>query len=60
MENYSDENFVQQSRLIKFPEYSNYIYVNNAYQHFVTGFLSVINFGTPIRTLRVKTITKPF
>ena len=34
--------------------------VNNAYQEFVTKSLSVIDFVAPIRTLRVKSNTKPW
>ena len=34
--------------------------VNNVYQEFVTKLLSVINFVAPIRTLRVKSNTKPW
>ena len=30
MKNYSDENFVEQLRAIKFPDYSNYTSVNKA------------------------------
>ena len=52
MKNYSDEFFLEQLRPIKFPHYSNYTCVNNAYQEFVRKFLSVINFVPPVRTLR--------
>ena len=45
---------------IEFPDYSNYTCVNDAYQDFVTKFLSVIDFVTPTRTLRVKSNTKPW
>ena len=31
MKNYSDENFVEQLRAIKFPDYSNYTSVNEAF-----------------------------
>ena len=58
IKNYSDQIFVEQLRAIKFPEYSNYTCVNDAYQDFVTKFLFVIDFVAPIRTLRVKSNTK--
>ena len=32
MKNYSDEIFVKQLKVIKFPDYSNYTSVNGAYQ----------------------------
>ena len=38
--------------------YSNYTFVNDAYQDFVTKFLSVIDFVAPIKILRVKSNTK--
>ena len=58
MKNYSHEIFVKQLRLIKFPDYSSYTFVNDVYQDFVTKFLSVIDFVAPIRTLRVKSNTR--
>ena len=58
MKNYLDEIFVEKLRAIKFPDYSNYTCVNDAYQDFITKFLSVINFVASIRTLRVKSNTK--
>ena len=58
MKSYSDETFVEKLRAIKFPDYSNHTCVNDAYQDFVTKFLSVIDFVAPIRTLRVKSNTK--
>ena len=59
MKNYSNEIFVEQLRTIKFPGCSNYTCFNNAYHDF-TKLLSVIDFATPIRTLRVKSNTKPW
>ena len=56
MKNYSNEVFVEQLKPIKFPEC--YAYVNDAYKNFVTKFLSVINFVTPITALGVKCNTK--
>ena len=58
IKNYSGKNFLEQWRSIRFPDYSNYNCVNNAYQDFVAQFLSVIDFVTPVRTLRVKSNTK--
>ena len=58
--NFSDKIFVEQLRATKFPDYSNYTCVNDAYQDFVTKFLSVISFVTPIETLKVKSNTKPW
>ena len=58
MKNYLDEIFVEKLRAINFPDYSNYTCVNDAYQDFITKFLSVINFVASIRTLRVKSNTK--
>ena len=55
---YSDETFVEQLRAIRFPDRSNFTCVNDAHQDFVTNFVSEINFVAPIRTLRVKSITK--
>ena len=60
IKNSSDEIFVEQLRARKFPDYSNYTCVNNAYLDFVTKFLSVINFVAPIKTLRVESNTKPW
>ena len=42
---------MEQLRAIKFPDYS---------QHFLTKFLSVIDFVGPIRTVRAKSNTKPW
>ena len=47
-------------RSIKFFDYSNHTCVNNAYQDFVTKFLSAVDSISPIRTLRVKSNTKPW
>ena len=41
-------------RSTKFPDYSNNNCVNDAYQGFVTKFLSVIDSVVATRTLRVK------
>ena len=60
MKNYLDEIFVEQSRAIKFPVYSNQTCVNDPYQDFVTKFFSVIGFVAPIRILRGKSNTKPW
>ena len=60
IKNYSDKIFVEQLRAVKFPDYSNYTCVNDAYQDFVTKFLSVIDFVAPIRTLGAKSGTKPW
>ena len=49
---------MEQLRTIKFPGYSNYICVNDAYQDFVTKFLSVIDFVVLIGTLIVKYTAK--
>ena len=48
MKNCSDEIFVKQVRAIKFLDYSNYTCVTDAYQEFVTKFLSVLDFVAPI------------
>ena len=45
------KSFLEQLRSIKFPDYSNFTCVNDAYQDFVTKSLSVIDFIAPIRTL---------
>ena len=50
MKNYSEDIFVEQLRLIKFPDYSNDTCVNDAYHDFVTQFLSVTNFVAPIKS----------
>ena len=60
MKSYSDEIFVQKLRSIKFPDYSNHTLVNDAYQDFVTKFLSATDSISPIRTYRVKSNTKPW
>ena len=52
--------FVEQLRVIKFPDYSTNNCANDAYQEFATKFWSVIDFVAPIRTLRVKYNTKPW
>ena len=58
--NYSDAILVEQLRSIKFPDYTNYTIVNDAFQDFVTKFVSVANFAEPIRTLRINSNTKPW
>ena len=60
MKNHSDEIFVEQLRSIKFPDYSNYTCVNNAYPDFVTTFLSAIDFVAPIKTLRIESNITPW
>ena len=50
---------MEQLRAVKFPDYSNYECVNDAYQGFVTKFLSVTDFVAPVTTLRVKSNAKP-
>ena len=52
------QKFFRAMEINKFPDYSNYNCVNNAYQDFVAQFLSVIDFVAPTRTLRVKSNTK--
>ena len=49
---------MEQLRSIKFPDYSNYTCVNDAYQDFATNFLLVIDFLALIRGLRVKSNSK--
>ena len=46
--------FLWRFRSTKFPDYSNNNCVNDAYQGFVTKFLSVIDSVVATRTLRVK------
>ena len=60
MKNYSDEVFVEQLRAIKFPDYSNCTCVKDDYPDFLTKFSSVIGFVAIVRTLRVKSNTKPW
>ena len=60
MKSYSDEIFVDKLRSIKFPDYSNHTCMNHAYQDFNTKFLSAVDSVSPIRTLRVKSNTKPW
>ena len=60
MKNYSDEIFVDKLRSMKFPDDSNHTCVNHAYQDFITKFLSAVDSVSPIRTLRVKSNTKPW
>ena len=47
-------------RSTKFPDYSNNNCVNDAYQGFVTKFLSVNDSVVATRTLRVKPNIKPW
>ena len=58
--NYSDKTFVNKLRSIKSPDYLNHNCVNNACQHFVIKFLSSVDSVSSIRTLRVKSNTKPW
>ena len=44
MKNYSDKTFVEQLRAIRFPDYTNYTCVNDAYQDFVVADV-VLAFG---------------
>ena len=60
MKNHSDEIFVDKLRSIKFPDHSNHTCVNHAYQDFVTKFFSETDSFSQIRTLRVKSNTKPW
>ena len=60
MKNQSDEICLGQLRSIKSYDYLNYTCVNDPYQDLAMKFLSVVNFFTPIRTLRVKFCTKPW
>ena len=52
--------FVDKLRSITFSDYSNYTCVNHAYQSFVTKFLSAFDSVSQIRTLRLKSNTKPW
>ena len=52
MKNYFDEIFVEKSRSIKFPDYSNHTCVNDAYQNFCK-FSQKVDSVTPIRTIIV-------
>ena len=54
MKNYSDEIFVEQLKSIKFPEYSIFAFMNDAYRDLDTKFLSVIDFVAPITELRMR------
>ena len=54
----SDEILVDKLRSTKFPDYSNHTYENDVYKGFVTKFSSPVD--SPIRTLRVKSNTKPW
>ena len=54
MENYSDEFFLD-----KFPDYSNHTCVSHSYQDFATKALSPVDSISSIRTLRMKSNTKP-
>ena len=60
MKNYSDENLVDKLGSTKLPDYSNCTCVSDAYQDFVTNFFSAVDSVSPIRTLRVKSNTKPW
>ena len=60
MKNYSDKIFVDKLRSIKFPDCSNHTRVNDAYQDFVTKFLSAVDSVSPIKTLRAKSNIKPW
>ena len=60
VKNCSDEVFVEQLRSVKFPDYSDYICVNDAYQDCITKLLFVVHFVAPIKTLRVKSSIKPW
>ena len=52
-------NFWGKIRSIKLCDYSNHISVDDAYQDFAPKFLSVVDSVKPIRTLKVKSKTKP-
>ena len=60
MNNYSNEIFDEKLRSIKFPDYSNHTSVNDAYEDFIIRFLSAVNSVPLIRTLTVKSNTKPW
>ena len=59
MKDYPDETFIEKLRSINFFDYSNHKCVNNTYQDFVTKFFSVVNSVALIKTLKVKSNTKP-
>ena len=51
MKNYSDKIIMYKSRSIKFPDYSNHTYVNDAFEDIVTKFLYAIDPVSPFRNL---------
>ena len=60
MKNYLEGIFVDKLRLIKFWDYLNHTCVKHPQQDFATKFLSAVDSTSPIRTLRVKSNTKPW
>ena len=50
-ENNSHKIFLEKLRSTEFPDYSNCVSVDNAYQDFVSTFLHVVNSFAPIKTL---------
>ena len=60
LKNYFDEICVEKLRSVKFLDYSYNTCVNNIYQEFLYKFLSAVDSSAQIRTLKVKSNTKPW
>lgn len=62
MKNYKDKIFCgiinKKRRSTKFLDYSNYACVNDAFQDFVTKFLSIVNFVALIKIVKIKSNAK--
>ena len=60
MKKYSVDIFEQKLNAADFPDTSNYTCVNAAYNDFISIFLSVIDSIAPLKSVRVKSNTKPW
>ena len=60
MKRYSPKKFLENLRVVVFPDYLTYTCVNNAYSDFIYRFVGAINFIAPAKKIRVKANSKPW
>ena len=60
MKNYTKDLLIQKMSEIKFPNYSYFKNVNDAYQDLLNKFMNVIDKIAPLRQIRVKSNSKPW
>ena len=60
MKRYSPKKFLENLRVVVFPDYLTYTCVNNAYSDFIYRFVGAINFIATAKKIRVKANSKPW